>query len=311
MRKYNLNDNYFDTWSEQKAYWLGFLAADGCVKEHSVEFTLKQEDKNAVEQLKKDLSFERPVNTYVHKAKRKEYYCCSLCFTSEKIVEILSKNNIVPRKSFLLKPFLKNIPENYKKPFIVRFFDGDGHIGKAGDKIQFLGCHEDCLEIAKVFSFKKYSILPETEKGLFCLSVNSFQERDKFASYYQEFSYTNFVLERKLNRVYQMYTKNFQTCMINANKQKTKKTKKLNNKCKICGKAIGQYSTYCEKCSHIVGRKVQRPTKEELFAEIKNNSFLSLQKKYRVTDNAIRKWCKQYQLPYRKKDLKMILSEDN
>lgn len=286
------------------AYWLGFLAADGCVKEHSVEFTLKQEDKNAVEQLKKDLSFERPVNTYIHKAKRKKYYCCSLCVTSEKMVQILSEYNIVQRKSFLLKPFLKNVPQEYKKPFIVRFFDGDGHIGKLGKRIQFLGCYEDCLEIIEVFNFKKYSILPETDKGLFALSINSFQEKDKFTSYYQDFSCNHFVLQRKLNRVYDMYAKEFQSLMQKAIKSKKNRFKKKNNKCKICGKDIGQYSTYCEECSHIAERKVQRPTKEKLLIEIKNNSFLALRKKYRVTDNAIRKWCKQYQLPYRKKDLK-------
>jgi hypothetical protein len=27
---------------------------------------------------------------------------------------------------------------------------------------------------------------------------------------------------------------------------------------------------------------------------------------YNVSDNAIRKWCKDYNLPYRKKDIKML-----
>lgn len=72
------------------AYWLGFLAADGCIKEHSVDFTLKEEDKIAVEHLKRDLSFDGPVKTYIHKTKGKEYLCCSICFTSLKIIGLLN-----------------------------------------------------------------------------------------------------------------------------------------------------------------------------------------------------------------------------
>lgn len=49
---------------------------------------------------------------------------------------------------------------------------------------------------------------------------------------------------------------------------------------------------------------VNRPSKEVLLSEIKEYSFYFLGKKYGVTDNTIRKWCKSYKLPYRKKDLK-------
>lgn len=38
---------------------------------------------------------------------------------------------------------------------------------------------------------------------------------------------------------------------------------------------------------------------------IKNISFTQIGKKYNVSDNAIRKWCKFYELPYRKRDIEM------
>ena len=50
-------------------------------------------------------------------------------------------------------------------------------------------------------------------------------------------------------------------------------------------------------------RKVERPDKETLSELIKEYSFLELGRKYNVSDNAIRKWCKFYGLPYRKKEL--------
>jgi len=41
-------------------------------------------------------------------------------------------------------------------------------------------------------------------------------------------------------------------------------------------------------------RKVTRPTKEIIEQEIKNNTMVDLGKKYNVSDNAVRKWCKSY-----------------
>lgn len=54
----------------------------------------------------------------------------------------------------------------------------------------------------------------------------------------------------------------------------------------------------------ISNRKVKnRPSKEELLELILNKSFLQIGKDFGVSDNAIRKWCKSYDLPYRKKDI--------
>lgn len=50
-------------------------------------------------------------------------------------------------------------------------------------------------------------------------------------------------------------------------------------------------------------RKVERPSKETLEYELKNNSYLALSRKYKVSDNAIRKWCKRYGIEHRKRIL--------
>ena len=56
---------------------------------------------------------------------------------------------------------------------------------------------------------------------------------------------------------------------------------------------------------HFNQRKIKnRPSKEILLDKIKTKSFCEIGREYGVTDNTIRKWCKIYQLPYRKKDLK-------
>lgn len=67
--------------------------------------------------------------------------------------------------------------------------------------------------------------------------------------------------------------------------------------CSNCGKKIKKNKTNkCFKCSRFCKRKVSRPSKEILEKEIQENSFVALGKKYGVSDNAIRKWCKSYNI---------------
>ena len=44
--------------------------------------------------------------------------------------------------------------------------------------------------------------------------------------------------------------------------------------------------------------------------EIRNYSFVELGKKYNVSDNAIRKWCKFYNLPSKRKEIKSYTNEE-
>jgi 5-methylcytosine-specific restriction endonuclease McrA len=66
--------------------------------------------------------------------------------------------------------------------------------------------------------------------------------------------------------------------------------------CKTCGK-LG-YGIYCSiQCSHIAQRKVMnRPTKEELADKINKYSWTAIGRMYGVSDKAVKKWAKQYEL---------------
>ena len=89
----------------------------------------------------------------------------------------------------------------------------------------------------------------------------------------------------------------------------------VNNKqlfCKECGTEITRKSSsgLCPNCYAKTQRQVDRPSREELKKEIKNTSFLQLGKKYGVSDNAIRKWCKAYNLPHTKKEINTYSEEE-
>ena len=73
--------------------------------------------------------------------------------------------------------------------------------------------------------------------------------------------------------------------------------------CKICGKRISYRATHCRDCSPELKRTVERPEPLQLAKEIVENSFEAVGRKYGVSGNAIKKWCKSYNIPHLKKEL--------
>ena len=65
--------------------------------------------------------------------------------------------------------------------------------------------------------------------------------------------------------------------------------------CYICGKEISRGSFICSDCNKLRNQNLSKcPSKEELELEIpKHSSMSSLARKYRVSDNTVRKWLKK------------------
>lgn len=81
------------------------------------------------------------------------------------------------------------------------------------------------------------------------------------------------------------------------------------NYCKKCGKIIAKESIYCFDCYKIVQRHVERPSRDILKEKIRNFPFTTIASEYGVSDNAIRKWCKAENLPYKKTEIKKYTDE--
>lgn len=102
------------------------------------------------------------------------------------------------------------------------------------------------------------------------------------------------------------YEDNFNIHLMNHNIIKSKNYNNGEYFCPICGKEITNTANMCRECYNIRQRKVKdRPSKEELSELIKTKSFVEVGKMYGVSDNSVRHWCKSYNLPYRKKDIKI------
>lgn len=88
---------------------------------------------------------------------------------------------------------------------------------------------------------------------------------------------------------------------IQKHKERLSKQKIIVKKrCEYCNENFNtkiQNRKYCsDKCSQMSARKVERPTKNKLANLINNLSWTAIGRKYDVSDNAIRKWARQYGL---------------
>lgn len=81
--------------------------------------------------------------------------------------------------------------------------------------------------------------------------------------------------------------------------------------CPICNKHQMYYkSKMCSECNKTHGkcykRKTERPSADELLKLITTFPLLQIGRMYNVSDNTIRKWCKKYNLPYKKNEIDQL-----
>lgn len=143
-RKYFIDENYFETIdNEEKAYWLGFLAADGTIRlRHggaekkkrgsSIVLKLANKDEDHLKKFAKVFGGDSRITyqrDYTKTRKGEVSYSdnCRVSINSNKLVEDIMNKGVIPRKSFTLtKP---NIDPIWYSHFIRGYFDGNGSIG--------------------------------------------------------------------------------------------------------------------------------------------------------------------------------------
>lgn len=127
-QKYTCNDNYFSKInSHEKAYWLGFLAADGSVssRDNEISLGLSQKDLDHVNKFRDAIQANNKIYTYDAIVKDKIYPSCKFSFHSPQMKRDLSFHNIKPNKSKTLK-LSKNVPSKFINSYLLGIFDGDG-----------------------------------------------------------------------------------------------------------------------------------------------------------------------------------------
>lgn len=149
--KYTFNEYYFDNIdTNNKAYLLGFLYADGCINKNNViSFTIHQKDKEILEMYIKELQATNKID-YI---KEKQHVRISFC--SKHMCDTLIKMGCGHNKTKSLS--FPNIKDEYKYDFIRGFMDGDGCIciSNRGEykyiNLSFTGTLEMMQELKVIF----------------------------------------------------------------------------------------------------------------------------------------------------------------
>lgn len=131
--KYIYNHDYFENVdTPQKAYWLGFIYADGGVsineKTNSCELSIKLQalDCDHLKKFNKALDGNVGITFDSRKCNlnNKIYDCCQIRLYSSKLVHDLEKYGVIPNKTLTIR--FPDIDKELYADFIRGYFDGDG-----------------------------------------------------------------------------------------------------------------------------------------------------------------------------------------
>ena len=135
-RKFTGNFNYFETIdTPEKAYWLGFIFADGCVSPKRIgqggaclKIRLHPKDREHLEKFVSCLEGNFEIKERINSGYSEGQPCIDLEINSHKMVSDLISQGVLPVKSPILKP--PSLKPELEMDFIRGYFDGDGSIYK-------------------------------------------------------------------------------------------------------------------------------------------------------------------------------------
>jgi hypothetical protein len=125
--RYNFDEDYFESIdTEDKAYFLGFIVADGSVNSISNVIQITQKEPDILYEFKKYIKYEGDLI----KSKTRDVF--DIKISSSKMKSDLLKLGISPNKTMSVSYPL--IPENLQSHFMRGVFDGDGCISIHHDR---------------------------------------------------------------------------------------------------------------------------------------------------------------------------------
>lgn len=193
--KYEYDKDYFKIIDcEEKAYWLGFIYADGYVsiynngRNHEFGIEIKATDDEHLKKFNRSINgnFELYYRTRKHKFKTYTSVVdiCSIRIYSQQFVGNLINKGVVQNKTDILE-FPKFLPKELMRHFIRGYIDGDGYIsfdkrvtGNGYGYVTRLGyvCHSERFTI-ELKKFLEIELCLETElvlykdKNSFCIDT--------------------------------------------------------------------------------------------------------------------------------------------
>lgn len=203
---YPRNSDYFqEINSPDKAYWLGFLYADGYIGRGSeIRIGLSSKDE---EHLKKFLDAIGATNSKIHHSEKitldKVFYQSYISIRDKKMCEDLRDKGCVNKKSLILTFPTEKISKNLYSHFVRGYFDGDGsiHFTQCGQakkpnyRISFYGT-KDMLEHIRAI-LNKDNLALEKRNKIYSLTIMGNKQLESILSFIYKDSYDEIELTRK------------------------------------------------------------------------------------------------------------------
>jgi len=142
LRENDVNDSCFSVIdAPEKAYWLGFINADGCLTtQNRLTVELSVRDRSHLLKLKEALSAENKIY--------ERQNLCSLVITSKRLSDSLKDLGVKPRKSKSSGETVK-IPNNLSSHFWRGMIDGDGHFSTSQRTIVLAGNEQSISDFSE------------------------------------------------------------------------------------------------------------------------------------------------------------------
>ena len=138
--------------SKEKAYWLGFLYADGCVHSNSNEISITSKDRDHLEKFRKAIKSKNKISESIDRRFSSLPKIYHFSIRDKQLKSDLIKWGCVPNKSLTLTK-IPNIPRDFVSHFIRGYFDGDGSLhwlnGTKNFRISFVGTAPFLKDIQK------------------------------------------------------------------------------------------------------------------------------------------------------------------
>jgi hypothetical protein len=211
--KLKLDISFFEKIDEpKKAYWLGYLMADGSINKNNSKCTLISKDIDVIKKFKEDIDSEHKININVNFDKRtnKTYYSYSIQITNTNFVSNLIKNSVTKDKTDFID--IPKLDDKLMSYFFAGLFDGDGSVGlrKNGLRISLISTKEILLflqeHLLNNFNVNETKLQKVTKNKNNIWKMNLYKDSFVFLDWIYFDNNFNY-LDRKYN-IYEQYKTN-------------------------------------------------------------------------------------------------------
>lgn len=195
--------------TEEKAYWLGFMYADGTISSSPENPKVKTEFKIELSLASKDLSHLEKFASFLKY--KKEIYCndkrCRIFLNSERMWKSLYKHGCIPQKTLKLQFPVLN--QSLIKHFIRGYFDGDGTLTWSNKEhtypeVGVISTENFLLEILKFLKLEASIRINSNDFENNITKKFQLYSHKAFVACYKLYENSNIYLQRKYN-IYKEY----------------------------------------------------------------------------------------------------------